>query len=224
MRRSKTWLAAACMAVAALTTVAVGTVAAQPSDVNAARAATGKFHDISVAEHAGYGLPPVGAPLHECITNALGTMGFHWINGGFVGDTNLDPTEPEALVYQPDANGNLHLGAAEYVVFQAPWDAAHAADPAHFPALPTLFGHDFALVPPAPGHNGNTIFDIPPFYQLHVWLWNSNPSGTFFPWNPSVSCDGAAAAAARNPQIGTINARLAAAVGRFACHIRSRDS
>ena len=219
MRRSKTWLAATCMAMAALTTVAVGTVAAQPSDLNAARAATARFHDISVAENAGYGLPPAGVPLHECITNPLGTMGFHWINGNLL-DTTVDPTQPEALVYQPDANGNLHLGAAEYVVFQGPWEAEHGvgAPP------PSLFGHDFALVPPAPGHNGNTIFDIPPFYQLHVWLWNSNPSGMFSPWNPSVSCDGAAAAAAKYPQIGTINAKLAAAVGRFACHVRTRDS
>ena len=224
MRRSKTYLAATCMALVACMTVAVGTAVARPSDLNLARAATGAFHDIATAEAAGYGLPPAGVPLHECITNPLGTMGFHWINGNLL-DTTLDPSKPEALVYQPDRNGNLHLGALEYVVFQAPWDAAHAADPAHFPALPTLFGHDFALVPPVPGDpNGNTVFQIPPFYQLHVWLWNSNPTDMFFPWNPSVSCDGAAAAAAKNPAIGTINARLAAAVGRFACHIRARNS
>jgi hypothetical protein len=221
MNRSKTYVAAACMAIVALTSIAVGSAVARPSDLNLARGATGRFHDISVAEAAGYGLPPAGAPLHECITNALGTMGFHWVNGSLL-DTTLDPARPEALVYQPDADGELHLGALEYVVFQAPWDAAHAADPAHFPALPTLFGRDFAPVNAAPGHNGNTIFDIPPFYQLHVWLWNSNPSGLFFPWNPSVSCAGAAAAAATNPAIGRINRVLAASVGRYACRIHSR--
>jgi hypothetical protein len=219
MRRTKTWLAAACMAVAALTTFAVGSVAAQPSDLNIARAATGKFHDISVAEHAQYGLPPAGVPLHECISNPAGTMGFHWINGNLL-DTTVDPANPEALVYFPDKQGNLHLGALEYVVFQAPWEAEHGANA----APPSLFGQSFALVGPAAGHNGNTVFDIPPFYQLHVWLWNSNPAGLFQPWNPSISCDGAAAAAASNPAIGTINPKLAAAVGRFACHIRTRDS
>jgi len=223
MRRSKTTLAAACMAVAALMTVAIGSVTARPSDVNLAQAATGKFHDISVAENGGYGLPPSPAPLHECISNAAGAMGFHWINGGLVGDAALDPTQPEALVYYPDRNGNLHLGALEFVVFQGVWEAAHGANA----APPRLFGRDLALVGPAPGHNGNTVFDIPPFYQLHVWLWKSNPTvpdGTFQPWNPSISCDGAAAAAAKYPQIGSVNTALAAAVGRFACHIRTRDS
>jgi hypothetical protein len=92
-----------------------------------------------------------------------------------------------------------------------------------------LYGRSFGLVGSADPNdpNGLTVFQIPQFYQLHVWLWKSNPTvpdGMFQPWNPSISCDGAAAAAAKYPQIGTVNARLAAAVGRFACHIRARDS
>ena len=217
MRRSRTYLAATCMAIAALTTLAVGTVTARPSDLNLARAATGRFHDISVAEGAGYGLPPAPAPLHECIDNPAGTMGFHWVNGGLL-DTTVDPANPEALVYFPDRNGGLHLGALEYVVFQGAWAQARLADPS-LPAKPHLFGMEFMNVDAAAGHNGNTVFDIPPFYMLHVWLWNSNPSGLMNPWNPSISCAGAAAAAARYPQIGTVNASLAAATGKLACRI-----
>ena len=32
-------------------------------------------------------------------------------------------------------------------------------------------------------------FGLPAFYELHVWAWKANPSGTFADWNPTVSCD-----------------------------------
>ena len=32
-------------------------------------------------------------------------------------------------------------------------------------------------------------YEIPAFFALHVWLWTSNPSGLFAPFNPRVSCD-----------------------------------
>src|SRR6478735_6897002 len=64
------------------------------------------LHPVVQARNAGYGQPPASAPLHECISsfNGTGSMGFHFINGGLL-DANLDPTRPEALVYEPDAKG-----------------------------------------------------------------------------------------------------------------------
>ena len=123
------------------------------------------------------------APLHECISHGAGdgAMGFHFIKGSLL-DTTLEPTRPEALVYAPDKHGNLHLAALEYVVFQDPWDKEHPG------VMPELFGQMFMLVPPDPTHSdGTTVFNIPPFYMLHAWIWVSNPSGLFNPWNPSVS-------------------------------------
>jgi hypothetical protein len=32
------------------------------------------------------------------------------------------------------------------------------------------------------------------FYELHVWAWKGNPTGTFADMNPKVSCDPTAAA------------------------------
>jgi hypothetical protein len=198
MTRSKTWLAAATMAILALTSIALG-----------------RFHSLSVAGHAGYGLPPAGVPLHECISHgADGAMGFHYINGNLL-DTTLDPTQPEALVYQPDKNGKLHLGALEYVTFQAPWDAAHPG------VMPELFGQMFMPVNALPNNNGLTVFNIPPFYMLHVWLWNSNPSGLFNPLNPSVSCAGATASIGSHTA-SIVNATLASAkIAAFGCRIES---
>jgi hypothetical protein len=215
MRRSLTYVAATTIAVVALGTLAIGTVLARPSDLDAAKAATGRFHSLQQAESAGYGLPPAGVPLHNCISNgAAGAMGFHYINGSLL-DTTLDPTKPEALVYAPDRNGKLQLGALEFVVFQDAWNTAHPG------TMPELFGQMFMPVDALPNNNGLTVFDIPPFYMLHVWLWNSNPSGLFNPWNPSVSCAGASAAAGSSTAAGSaIDATLASAdVAQFACRI-----
>jgi hypothetical protein len=33
-------------------------------------------------------------------------------------------------------------------------------------------------------------YGLPPFYELHVWAWRSNPKGVFVDWNPAVSCAG----------------------------------
>jgi hypothetical protein len=110
-----------------------------------------------------------------CIDNPLGGMGIHYVNGSFVGDIVVDPTKPEALVYQPMGNGRLKLVALEYIVFREGWDAEHAS-------RPSLFGQEFQ--PVAAGNR----YGIPAFYELHVWLWKHNPRGMFDDWNPRVSC------------------------------------
>jgi hypothetical protein len=102
-------------------------------------------------------------------------MGVHYVKGSLVGDTVLDPEQPEALVYAPNADGQLKLAALEYIVDQRAWDAEHS-DP------PSLFGTTFNLTP-----DGNR-FGIPAFYSLHAWVWAPNSSGLLQPWNPRVHC------------------------------------
>jgi len=46
MTRSRTYLAAATMAIVAMTSLALGTALARPSDLDAAKAATGRFHSL----------------------------------------------------------------------------------------------------------------------------------------------------------------------------------
>ena len=36
-----------------------------------------------------------------------------------------------------------------------------------------------------PGH----LPGMPWHWDLHVWVWANNPSGTFAQWNPALSCD-----------------------------------
>jgi hypothetical protein len=167
------------MAGALLVAVALpaGAAAQSEEELAAAREATEAFADVAAAEDAGYGLPPEG-PLHECIANldGPGAMGFHYINGDLVGDTNLDPTTPEALVYAPTADGGLELVALEYVVFAEAWDEENDM-------APMLFDEMFMLV------EEPNRYELPAFYALHAWVWQDNPDGTFASFNPDVSCD-----------------------------------
>lgn len=133
------------------------------------RAATAAFHDLSVAEAAGYGLFP------GCFSDSTGGMGVHYVDFSSVGDGTVDPLKPEALVYEPLSGGGTRLVAVEYVMIAASWQGQGA---------PSVLGHQLAFVP-APNE-----FGLPDFYELHAWLWQPNPLGMFNEWNPSVSCAG----------------------------------
>jgi hypothetical protein len=148
--------------------------ATDPVDSSAVRTATDGFHDLAAAQTAGYALLKDAAGI-SCIDDPTGAMGVHYANSDLVGSGVIDPLKPQALVYQPLADGSLSLAAVEYVVLQKDWDPAHAAPP-------TLFGQQFMLTP-----EGNR-YGLPAFYSLHAWVWKANPSGEFAMWNPNVSC------------------------------------
>ncbi len=168
------------LAVALVAGVAVFTVFASASPANRqldqARRATAQYHRVAVAESRGYGLPAEG-PLSQCIEaiDAPGTMGYHYINGTEVGDAVLTPRRPEALVYEKRRNG-LRLVAVEYVVFADAWQQAHGDK------VPRLFGRKLTLVE-APNR-----YELPAFWQIHVWLWKYNPTGLFADFNPRAGC------------------------------------
>ncbi len=140
-----------------------------PTLVAAVTQATAPFQDIEAAEAAGY------APAFGCVSGPQeGAMGVHYINGELVGDGELDPDEPEALLYEL-RDGEWRFLGVEYLVLADAWDAAHDGPPA-------LMGQLFNLVG-SPNRYGN-----PPFYELHVSAGHDNPHGMFADWNPTVSC------------------------------------
>ena len=155
------------------------------------RSSTAKYLSLTVAKKAGYSILADSAG-NACIAEpGMGAMGVHYMKDDLVKDPAIDAKEPEALVYAPDENGRLRLAALEYVVIQGDWNARHIP-PANLSARagahesiapPWLFGHDFNFTD-APNRYG-----LPPFYSLHVWLWEDNPAGTSEMWNPSVRCD-----------------------------------
>lgn len=171
--RTKNVIWAATLSLVILLTA---TAAGGSADLSVARASTARFQDLARAIEAGYGGPLEDLQGISCIENQpAGVMGVHYVNGVLVGDSAVDAATPEALVYQELSNGRLRLVAVEYVVFQGAWDAENSSPP-------SLFGQRFTLIPA-----GNR-YGLPPFYELHAWIWMNNPSGTFQDWNPSGSC------------------------------------
>ena len=134
-----------------------------PADRAAAMLATAGYQDVATAEAAGYAssLDTLG-----CFTDPeRGGMGLHYIDQSLM-DDQVDITEPEALVYELDANGDITgLVAHEYIVPIDAWTE---------PTPPQLFGMDF--------HQHPTL----PLWVLHAWLWKDNPTGIFEDWNPAV--------------------------------------
>ena len=138
--------------------------------IHEVRAATFPYHDLDTAEEAGYG------KFLDCFTyGETRGMGQHYVNGELVGDDVLDPLQPEALVYEPQADGTPVLVAFEYLVFADAWDPDNTGREA-----PTLFGQDFALK--------TNIPETPPVWALHIWLWSHNPEGLFADFNPLITC------------------------------------
>jgi len=137
--------------------------------VEEVRRATARFQRVEEAMAAGYVrfLGCVSAP-------EKGAMGVHFVNNDLFADGQLDPSRPEALIYEA-RNGRLRLVGVEYVVVAETWDANNQTPPVlmgqlfHYAGSPNRYG-------------------IPATYALHVWAWKDNPSGVFVDWNPAVSC------------------------------------
>src|SRR5690349_10388022 len=69
--------------------------------LKAAKLATLKFRDPEAAKAAGY------TPTEDCVSDAVGGMGEHWINVALIADPALDPAKPEILLYAPKPGGGV---------------------------------------------------------------------------------------------------------------------
>lgn len=140
------------------------------AEQQAVKAATARFHSVVQAEAAGY------TASSPCESSPDGTMGIHYVNAALVRDPSVDPLRPEVLLYLPDGAGKLTLVGVEYFVVDADQDKATDND------RPSVLGH--AFYGPMDGHAPG----MPIHYDLHAWLFASNPSGTFASWNPAINC------------------------------------
>jgi hypothetical protein len=139
--------------------------------VQLVHAGTKQFIDVNDATAAGYG------PFLGCVAGTdHGAMGVHYVNGTLLGNLTLDPSHPQALIYEP-SNGKMTLVGVEFILDSASWLAANNNTP------PVLDGQVFNFVA-APNR-----FNIPSFFELHVWAWRDNPQGAFVDWNNHVTCE-----------------------------------
>lgn len=132
---------------------------------------------------------PDYGPALGCVSGPdHGAMGIHYVNGSLLaGETllangQLDPTKPQALIYEPQANGELKLVGVEFIILAS-------ALPAN--AAPQVDGHLMHYIdgpsPSRPEASPNR-YGLPGFYELHVWAWEHNPQGAFVDWNDHVTC------------------------------------
>ena len=146
-----------------------GSSASENTDLATLHAATARFHRFEVAKDARYTFLFMNMCMVDESPAREGGMGYHYVNTDLL-DGKVEVDKPEALLYEPESNGQLRLVAVEYVI---PKDAWHAD------TLPRLFGQQLQL----------NAFNL---YALHVWAWENNPSGIYKSWNPRVNCDNAA--------------------------------
>ncbi|MER8632061.1 MAG: hypothetical protein E5Y12_09330 [Mesorhizobium sp.] len=149
-----------------LSVLSIAATAASAHDSGAldekVRKANGRFENVATATAEGYA--PI--PCASGITG--GAMGIHYVNAAYLKDDAVDLAKPEAVMYEPMADGKLKLVAVEYITSKGP--ASLEGQLFNFNSAPNRYG-------------------LGAFYELHVWAWKKNPTGTFADMNPNVSCD-----------------------------------
>jgi len=126
------------------------------------RRATARYHDINAAIADGFVF------LHACEQRpGEGAVGIVYVHPARL-DGILDPSQPEALLYEPGNNGQLKLVGAELVIPLSVWTEENP---------PEFLGAQF---------QPEEEFGV---FGLHVWIWRHNPNGMFAPGNPRVSCE-----------------------------------
>ncbi|HEY4671246.1 MAG TPA: hypothetical protein VIG78_04180 [Gemmatimonadaceae bacterium] len=154
------------------------TSASMSPDLEAARAALSKYSDPVVAIRDGYLSTLACVDFPEPVTDGpvsypAGAMGVHFLNAANIGP-QLDPTKPQILIYEPVGDKLVLAGAEWFVPAQVAGNTT-----------PMIFGQ--ALAGPMDGHEPIIPASLR-HYDLHVWLWKTNPKGMFVATNSAVKC------------------------------------
>jgi hypothetical protein len=140
--------------------------------IDKVRSATARYIDINVATAEGF------VPATPCVSGPnSGAMGVHLVLPARIGSGVLNAEQPQALIYEPMADGAMRLVGVEFIVLESVWSAKNPAG-----AVPALEGNLLNYVG-APNRYG-----LPAFYEIHVWAWAQNPQGSYADWNTRVTC------------------------------------
>ncbi len=128
------------------------------------RRVTARYHNLDAALADGFVF------LHECeVRPGEGAAGTLYVNMDRLLDGVIDPSLPDALVYEPARNGRKRptLVAVELAMPYALWNEVEP---------PTFLGAEFQR---------EDEFGV---FGLHVWVWRNNPEGMFAEAHPDLSC------------------------------------
>jgi hypothetical protein len=89
------------------------------------RAANDRFRDVSVAVAEGYAPIPCASGVDG------GAMGVHYVKASLIGES-VDIKQPQAVMYEPKADGKMELIAVEYITTRGrpSWKASSSISPA----------------------------------------------------------------------------------------------
>jgi hypothetical protein len=134
------WITLIASVLAATAGSALAASSANPL-VDAVRKANDRFKDVSVAVAEGY------KPIACASGIEGGSMGIHYVNETQLKDDGINMAQPEAVMYEPSADGKLTLIGVEYITVKGPAD---------------LSGHLFNF------NNAPNRYGLPAFCELHV--------------------------------------------------------
>jgi len=137
--------------------------------IDKVRNATAQYVDINDAFNDKF---VVGTP---CVSGPdTGAMGVHLVRPDRIMHLVLDAEKPQALIYEPMADGAMRLVGVEFIILAQNWPPSNSP--------PALEGNLMNYVD-APNRYG-----LPAFYEIHVWAWENNPLGSYADWNTHVTC------------------------------------
>ncbi|HEX4269421.1 MAG TPA: hypothetical protein VHY36_16150 [Steroidobacteraceae bacterium] len=140
--------------------------------IDQVRNATEQYLEISTAMAQNF------VQATPCVSGPdTGAMGVHFIRMDRVAKLVLDARQPQALIYEPNADGAMRLVGVEYIVLDQNWSAVNPPGSA-----PALQGNLLNYVA-SPNRYG-----LPAFWEIHVWAWQGNPKGSYADWNTHVTC------------------------------------
>lgn len=146
------------------------------------------FKSVAYAQTQGY-IQASACEAHP----TLGAMGHHYVNPRLLGltapvngrvngtGTYTDVEPPAILLYAPDGQGGLKLVGIELLVFAEAWHAINKTPPKYR-------GREYNYMADNPSTPQDEAHGFMPHYDLHIWLYEHNPSGLYAQWNPSLSC------------------------------------
>ena len=135
-----------------------------------AKATTAKYRSVARAVADGY------IPTGACVAAPAGGVGYRYVNPKLAGDSVVEPTRPEVLLFAPGPSGKPQLVGLEFWKTDGDQNLGTSDD------RPAMFGQRFEG--PMQGHKPG----MPIHYDLRVWLWKKNPKGLFAQFNPQVRC------------------------------------
>lgn len=131
-------------------------------DLAELRRVTARYHNVDAAVADDY------VAVGECeIHEGESPAGIPYANFDYLLDGQIDPSRPDALLYEPGEDGKLALAGVELAVPYPLWSSSEP---------PRFLGETFRRE------------DEMGVFGLHIWVWKNNPDGMLAWGNPRVSC------------------------------------